>query len=64
MLIPPLGIPAKLEGGIETVKQQAVTKQNINQYKAVESAARNPVGTSLGQSPRAASLPLNFESHK
>lgn len=63
ILILPLGISVKLQDGIEAVKQQALTKQNIHQYKAVKSAW-NPFRTSLGQSPRAVSFPLNFKSHK
>lgn len=63
MLILPLGIPVKFEDGTETVKQQAPAKQNIHQHKA-EKSAWNPFRTSLGQSPRAVSLPLNFKSHK
>lgn len=62
-LIVPLGISVKFEDGIETVKQQALAKQNIHQYKAVKSAW-NPFRMSLGQSPRAVSFPLNFKSHK
>jgi hypothetical protein len=64
MLISPLGISVNLEDGIETVKQQALTKQSINQCKAVKSASWNPFRTSLGQSPRAVSFPQNFKSHK